>query len=294
MTDDVFAIIGTGKMGTGMGLLLNEAGKKVAAVADLNSACAEKVAQLLGCRAYKVLSEAAGEANFILITTPDDAIEQACRMIVADHGIRPGSKVVHLSGAGGLDLLLPAAQAGAQTACIHPIQSLADAQSVLERIPGSTFGITTAKENESWAVRFVEDIGGTPLLVAEQDRPLYHAAACMASNYLVTLMHLVQTIYMQFGPDKLQAQKAFWPLVKGTIANMEEKGIAESLTGPIARGDVGTVIKHLETLEAALPSDLPVYRVLGNLTADLAYRNGTLKQDQFIQLKSILKGDCHE
>ena len=87
--------------------------------------------------------------------------------------------------------------------------------------------------------------GGRPFLVSGEDKALYHAAACMASNYLVTLMFLVEEIYGRIGLSREEAIRAFWPLVKGTFVNIESKGTIASLTGPIARGDGGTVRKHL-------------------------------------------------
>ena len=294
MDQETFTIIGTGKMGTGIGLLLKKAGKSVIAVADLDYANAQHAAAILGCSAHESLSEASRAASCILIMTSDDAIASVCQKIVAEGGLRTDSKVVHMSGAGGLDLLRSAFESGSETFCIHPIQSVTDVQSALANIPGSTFGITTEKRSEPWAIRFVRDIGGTPLLVSEQDRPLYHAAACIASNYLVTLIHLAQTIYTKFGLTPDEALRAFWPLVMGTISNIEAKGTVASLTGPIARGDSGTILKHLKALSADNPSHLQFYRILGRLTADLAVQKGTLSIDQATAIKKILEGGHYE
>ena len=198
--------------------------------------------------------------------------------------------MIHTSGAGGLDLLRAARFRGALTACIHPLQTFADVESAIGKIPGSTFGITADEEIEPWAFRIVEDLGGRPFRVPDEDKALYHAAACMASNYLVTLMVLVEDIYGRMGLDREEAIRAFWPLVKGTIGNIESKGTIASLTGPIARGDGGTIRKHVRGFRKRFPELLKLYREMGLITAEVAVRKGTLKEDKMAEIRSILKG----
>lgn len=288
---DSISIIGSGNVGTALGFLLRKAGYPVVAAADLNRDAARRCADLTGARSYDNLTEAAAQGACILIATSDDAIEPVCRSLSESGAVRPDQKVVHVSGASGLDPLASARSLGARVAAVHPIQTLADIDSAIVRIPGSTFGVTADEEIMSWAFQLVRDLGGKPIAISNADRPLYHAAACIASNYLVSMMHLVQGIYQHFGLAPEEALQAFWPLVEGTIRNIEMKGPVRSLTGPIARGDIGTLSKHLEAILAYEPSRLPIYRSMGMLTADLALIKGTVSQDQFDQIKKLLKGD---
>ena len=145
MTEETFAILGAGKTGTGIGTVLQQSGKRVVAVADCDRAAAERAAQMIGCPAFASLPDAAHSASRVLITTSDDAIEPVCRMLAEAGSFHAGMIVIHMSGAGGLSLLSSAAAAGAETACIHPIQSFSSADSAAARIPGSTFGVTTTK-----------------------------------------------------------------------------------------------------------------------------------------------------
>ena len=208
-----------------------------------------------GGRPYLNFSEAALAADCIIITTPDDAIAQVCMKISSDGGIRPGAKVIHMSGAGGLELLESAQDAGAHIACIHPLQSFADVDGAVKNIPGSTFGITSEDEIKEWSIQMVRDLGGIPFFISDADKPLYHAAACMASNYLTTLIHMVEEIYQSLGLNREDTIRAIWPLVMGTIANIKTKGTVQALTEPVARGDAGTVKKTHRGLatEAAGP-----------------------------------------
>jgi predicted short-subunit dehydrogenase-like oxidoreductase (DUF2520 family) len=195
-----------------------------------------------------------------------------------------------MSGAGGLDLLSAAKNAGAYVGSIHPLQSFADVEGAIKNIPGSTFGITTHDEIKDWAVRIVEDIGGIPFFIPEADKPLYHAAACMASNYLTTLIHTVQDMYMSLGLTQDAAIQAFWPLVRGTLKNIEMKGTVSALTGPVARSDIGTIRKHLRALHDKLPIYLPAYCSMGILAADIGVKKKTLSEEEAETIKKLLRG----
>jgi predicted short-subunit dehydrogenase-like oxidoreductase (DUF2520 family) len=284
------AILGPGKVGTALGYLLKQAGHNVVAVAGRSLESAKRAVGYTGGEPTTDFVRAAREADCVLITTTDDAVASVCKAVAEGGGFRKGVKVVHTSGVGGLDLLRAAKSHGAHLACIHPLQTVADVESAIEKIPGSTFGITADEEIGPWADRIVGDLGGKPFHVSGEDKALYHAAACMASNYLVTLLVLVEEIYGRMGLSREEATRAFWPLVKGTIGNIENKGTILSLTGPIARGDGGTVRKHLRGFRKRFPSLLKLYREMGLFTAEVAVRKGTLKEEKLAEIRSILKG----
>ncbi|SEM31283.1 Predicted oxidoreductase, contains short-chain dehydrogenase (SDR) and DUF2520 domains [Syntrophus gentianae] len=289
------AIIGAGKVGTAVGYLLKKAGYDIIAIADRNPAVFENGFSYTGGKPYSNLEEAARGANVIFITTPDDEISGTCKTLSDSGAILPGDKVIHMSGAGGLDLLESARRSGALVASIHPIQSFADIEGAIENLPGSTFGVTAQREIESWAEKLVRDLGGRPFLVSEADKPLYHAAACMASNYLTTLMYTVEAIYASFGLTREESLQAFWPLVRGTMKNIERQGTVSALTGPIARGDLGTIQKHLAAFSVKLPHFLPIYRELGLLTVDLGVEKQSLSAERAEALKHLLLGEIdHE
>ena len=287
-TKDRVAVLGPGKVGTAVGYLLHKAGYDIVALAGRTEESARKALPFTGGNIFSSFAVAAARADCILITTTDDAIRIVCEKIAKD-GVRPESKVIHMSGAGGLDLLESARRAGASVGSIHPIQSFADVQGAIENIPGSTFGITVDENIKDWALQFVSDLGGHPFFVSEADKPLYHAAACMASNYLVALMHMVEEIYRSLGLNQEEAIRAFWPLVKGTLLNIETKGTVQSLTGPIARGDAGTIEKHLQAILSKHQELHDVYCLNGIYTADVALEKGTLTPEKAKEIKSLLK-----
>ncbi len=288
---DRIAVIGAGKVGTAVGYLLRSSGYRIVAVADRDPAAAEKSLPYTGGVAFTLPAEAARLANIILLTPPDDEIAGLCTLLSQGGAIEKGDKVVHMSGAGGLDLLESARRAGALVASIHPIQSFADIEGAIENLPGSTFGVTAEPDLAAWSEELVRILGGIPFSVSEADKPLYHAAACMASNYFTTLMHTVESIYASFGLTREEARQSFWPLVRGTVKNIERQGTIQALTGPIARGDSGTIHSHLRALREKLPQFLPLYKELGVLTVDVGLKKQTLSPERAEAIKRLLEGE---
>ena len=288
---DSIAILGLGKVGRAVGYLLRSAGYEIRAVAGRSPQRLREGARFTGGAIFTDFTAAASLTDCIFITTTDDAIASVCLEITRGGAIRPGKKVIHMSGAGSLALLAPASQAGAHVACIHPLQSFATVEEAIKNIPGSTFGITAASpEIKSWSEQVVLDLRGTPFSVSDEDKPLYHAAACLASNYFTTLMHSVTTIYGTLGMTPAEALKAFWPLVRGTVHNIETMGTVQALTGPISRGDAGTVAKHLAALRERLPDLLPLYCEMGIQTIALGLEKNTLSPEKADTIKTLLKG----
>jgi predicted short-subunit dehydrogenase-like oxidoreductase (DUF2520 family) len=290
MRMDCIAILGLGKVGMAVGFLLRTAGYRIVAVASRSTVSLNKGIVYTGGEAYTNYSDAAAQAECILITTADDAIESVCKEISSAGSIKPGNKVIHMSGAGGLNLLETAHAVGANVACIHPLQSFADVEGAIKNIPGSTFGITTVDEIKEWSVQIVRDLGGIPFFVSDTDKPLYHVAACIASNYLTTLIHMVEEIYQLVGLNREDSIRAIWPLVKGTMKNIEEKGTVHALTGPVARGDIGTINKHIQALHNRLPALLPAYSILGLLTTEIGLKKETLSPHNAERIKELLEG----
>jgi len=294
MKKDLIAIIGLGKVGAAVGHLLRSAGYEITAIADRSPDALERGVRYTGGVVSNDPLQASLPATSIFITTPDDIIESVCSEIARGGGFGPGKRVVHMSGAGGLGLLESARAAGAEVATIHPLQSFVDIEGVIESIPGSTFSITAEGEIKDWAVHIVRALGGIPFFVSDADKPLYHAAACMASNYLVTLMNMVEGIYRHLGMEGDEAIRSFWPLVRGTLRNIEGRGTEKSLTGPIARGDIGTLRKHLKVLRETMPELLNLYCEMGLFTVEIGMKNNTLSGDRAEEIRSLLKGVSDE
>jgi predicted short-subunit dehydrogenase-like oxidoreductase (DUF2520 family) len=284
-----FAIIGLGMVGTAIGHLLKNSGHKIIAVYDKSPAALKRALPCTGGRAFRNPGEAVAKADSILITVPDDAIFSACNEIARAELVRE-KFVFHMSGAGGLDLLDAAKRAGAVTASIHPLQSFSSIDNAIQNIPGSIFGITADKKAKTQARIIVRDLRGIPIFISPDQKPLYHAAACIASNYLVSLFNVVESIYESIGINKKNARKAYLPLIYGTLKNIEISGCVDALTGPIARGDANTIRKHIATIKETQPQYSSLYSALGLVTVNIAQTKGTLSSRQAKIINDLLKG----
>ncbi len=283
-------IIGLGKVGSAIGFLLRKAGYRIAAVVDPSEEARQRNIHYTGGIAFSAPDRITIDADCYLITTGDDHIAPACEALSGK--LRSGAIVIHMSGAGGLDLLSAASARGALTGCIHPLQTFPDIESAIAAMPGTVFGVTADARLKAWAERFVDAVGGVPFFIEDHQRPLYHAAACIVSNYFVSLMYMAGELYRILGLDEGTARRAYWPLLTGTMNNLAARGSVAALTGPIARGDLGTLWKHLEAIRSDMPDLLPVYRELGRITADIALKKNSISLEEAEKIKSLLaKGE---
>jgi predicted short-subunit dehydrogenase-like oxidoreductase (DUF2520 family) len=278
--------IGAGTVGTALVVGLSSQGYPVVAVSSRSRASAEKLARLVnGCRVFDNNQAVADNAELIFVTTPDDFIAP----VVSQIKWHPGQSVVHCSGADSTDILQPAKDLGARVGAFHPLQTFASARQAVENIPGSTFAV----EAEEPLLRTLKDmataLNGHWVELKASDKVIYHASAVIACNYLVTLVKLATDLWQTFGVPPHQATRALLPLLKGTIHNIDTVGIPQCLTGPIARGDIGTVRKHLDALNKAAPNLLSTYRELGLQTIPIAVAKGRINREQAQELQAILE-----
>ncbi|MBI2831703.1 MAG: DUF2520 domain-containing protein [Chloroflexi bacterium] len=278
--------IGAGTVGTALAHRLNAGGYKVVAVSSRTKASAEKLAQSIdGCRAYDDSQGVADNAELVFITTPDAAIGQVAAQTVW----HAGQSVVHCSGADSTQVLEPASKPGAVVGTFHPLQTFASVRQAIENLPGSIFGIEAEEPLLGTLKDMAIALDGRWVELDASDKVLYHASAVIACNYLVTLVKMATDLWQSFGISPQEATKSLLPLLRGTISNIEAIGLPNCLTGPIARGDTGTVKKHLDALERTAPDLLSAYRELGRQTIPIALAKGKINQLQAQELEAILQ-----
>jgi predicted short-subunit dehydrogenase-like oxidoreductase (DUF2520 family) len=276
--------IGAGMAGTVLALALERIGFDVVAVASRTRASASALAgRLIDCRVTSP-QEVADLADLVFVTTPDDAIEPVVRSI----DWRAGGRVVHCSGATTTAVLEPARVAGSLVGGFHPLQTFASVENALASLTGTTFAVEAAEPLAGELFSLAERLGGRAFSLRSEDKILYHAAAVIASNYLVVLARLATDLWREFGVDQAEATAALLPLFRGTLGNLDRVGLPRCLTGPIARGDVGTICQHLEALADRAPSILPAYRLLGSEAVPIAREKGTLDPDLAERLLALL------
>ena len=202
----------------------------------------------------------------VFLAVPDDVIPEMAHALAGQGPAPNGCAAFHLSGAVSTDVLAPLHASGYAIGSFHPLQSLAHPVRSAERIPGSYVAVTGSPGAVAVARRLASALGSPVLSVPESRRPLYHAAAVMAANYLPVLLDLAARLLERAGVDSSEALPALLPLVEGSLANIREVGLGAAVTGPVARGDVETVDLHLRALE---PDDRVLYAVLARRLADV-------------------------
>ncbi|MGE5373127.1 MAG: Rossmann-like and DUF2520 domain-containing protein [Solirubrobacterales bacterium] len=272
-------LIGAGVVGTAIGLILAAKGHEITGVFDVNPESTSFLSERTGAPVFSSPEAVARSCEILFITTHDSAIEKVAGQIAATDGFTAGQIVAHMSGALTSDVLSAARNAGCFVVSIHPMQSFANAERAIANLPGSVFSIEGDAETRETAAELVTDLGGEYFYIAKEAKPLYHAGACVVSNYLVTLIDVGLQILESCGIPRGKALKAFIPLIEGTISNIERIGIPKALTGPIARGDHVTVQDHLRCLEELAPQIVRLYSMLGYYTADVANAKGTIDRE---------------
>jgi len=212
--------------------------------------------------------EACRESDVALLCVPDDEIATACATVAP--AVPPLRFVGHVSGASTLDALGQASDAGAQVFSLHPLQTIPDAEADLVGAPCAIAGSTP--EGLALARELARRLEMRAFEVPEESRDAYHAAAAMASNLLVALEESAADLLERSGVDS-PSRELLAPLVLRTAANWAERG-PDALTGPIARGDAGTVERHVDALRSLAPELLPVYEALAERARELAAQAG--------------------
>ncbi len=289
MNKPKIAIVGAGKVGSALALLLSRKGYPVAGVASRSISSARRVAVELSVPATDQPEEVTAGADVVFITTPDREIARVAGQINDRGGFRHGQVVFHTSGAHPADEVGAARLSGALAASLHPLQSFADVKMTMENLPGSYFALEGDEGTLALAEQIVLDLDGRSFSIAAVDKPLYHAAACIASNYLVSLMHFATGLYSRFGLSREEAFEALYPLVQGTIKNIRQVGPAAALTGPVARGDGTTLEGHLEVFKEVGPQEMELYCKLGLYTVRVALEKGSIDAAQGEKLTGIFK-----
>ncbi len=262
MTD--VAIVGPGRVGTLLAVACSRAGHRVVAVGGGSARSRERLTSLVaGVRAADGVADAARRGELVLVTVPDDAIEPVATELALADAFRDGQHVVHVAGSRGLDALRRAALAGARTAACHPAMTVPIGSTDPDVLIGTAWGVTAHADDRPWAHELVADLGGDAHDVPDAARGLYHAGLAVGSNAVGAALAVARQLLLTARIDDPSA--FLGPLVAASVDNVLERG-ATALTGPIARGDVGTVERHLALLDADLPELASAYRALGMVT----------------------------
>lgn len=287
-------IVGPGRLGQALGRLLHDLGQPVVAVAGRNfsrtsaafsrtSAAGKFIGQGVQAVAISALPSIASR---ILIAVPDDALPSVARELAA--APEKITVALHTCGSRGPEALELLAERGTSCGTLHPLQTVSSPEQGVADLPGSYIGITASGEALAWALEICELLRGHALTIAAENRAsyhqaLYHAAAVMASNYIVATIDAAVILFKAAGVPAEQALPALAPLIRAAVANTLAAGPEQALTGPIERGDEQTVAAHLRALGAVSESVQELYRSAGLHTVELARRKSPGIERQVIE-----------
>jgi len=278
-------IIGPGRAGTALARALARAGHDVVAATAVSEQSKRRVRDNFPRAKLADPSDVLSAADLVLLTVPDDVLPGLVAGLATTDAPYAGRLIAHASGAHGIRVLDPATRAGALPLALHPVMTFTGRDDDVDRIKGVSFGVTAPDQLRPAAEALVIEMGGEPVFIAEENRALYHAALAFAANYLVTLVSQAASMLREAGADS--PNRMLGPLLGAALDNALRFGDA-GLTGPVARGDDGTVAAHITAIGEHAPAALPAYRALARLTADRALAAGLLSASDAERLLDLL------
>ncbi len=262
--------IGAGKVGTSFGKYLVDHSFFVEGYYSKTFSSAKKAAKVTKSNAYRNIYELTQKSDIIFITTNDDNIKSVCEEVANNEGFKNASLVGHMSGAHSSAILESAKNQNCSIFSLHPLQAFASIEKAVLDLESTVFSIEGDEDRVSEITKLLDACGNNYFVLDAKDKTLYHIAACIVSNYSVTLMDFGLGVFDAIGIDREKGFRAILPLVNGSLENISKYGTASALTGPIARGDIDTITKHIDEIEKKIPDMLENYCMLGNATTDLA------------------------
>lgn len=292
-------IVGAGPVATAFAGALRERGVPVLGLWARNPTAARNASGIAGVASYSAAPpDLLLETDAVILAVRDDAVAQVAEMLLATGLVTRQHVLLHCSGARSAADAFPEAiraQLGG-VGTLHPLVALADGRTGMVALASAVFGVEGDERGMTTATALARALGGTPLMLSGEHMAAYHAAAAMASNFLVTLVDAASSLLTRSGMSTQQAAAALIPLARGSLDNIERRGAVAALTGPIQRGDVATVERHLATLSDSraltrpTSPDLPtLYRALGLRTIALARRAGAASEQALDAIEALLE-----
>jgi len=278
-------VIGPGRAGTALARALARAGHEVTAAAAVSEASKARVREFFPHARVTDPVSVIEDADLVLLTVPDDVLPGLVAGLAKTGAPYAGRLLAHASGAHGIRVLDPATRSGALPLALHPVMTFTGRRDDVDRIKGVCFGVTAPDKLRTAAEALVIEMGGEPVFIAESERGLYHASLAFAANHLVTLVAQAADMLRKAGADN--PERMLGPLLGAALDNALRFGDA-GLTGPVARGDDGTVAAHVAAIKNAEPGALNVYLALARLTADRALAAGLLNPEDAERLLDVL------
>jgi predicted short-subunit dehydrogenase-like oxidoreductase (DUF2520 family) len=281
----IVGIVGAGAVGTALGVALSRGGWPVSAIASRDEGRRERFRSLVpGARGFAEATALLDEVELIILAVPDDALPG----LASELRLYSGQAMIHTSGALGAEVLEPARAAGTQVGAFHPLVAFADTERAVAALRGATVAIEGDDQLASLLAEMADALGATAVRLAPGSKAAYHAAAMLAAGGFVALLDAIAELGRVAGLDEAGSIAIYGGLVEQTLGNARALGIERALTGPMVRGDIGTIRRHLEALERDAPGVLPLYRAIAEREVAIAESRGVLAPDVAATIRDVV------
>jgi len=287
-------IIGLGKLGSSLAIGLKKEGFIISGLCSKTDESVNYINSILGENFKNSIENAVNNADIIFVTVPDDAIENVAYEISKKirEDLICGKVFIHCSGVLSSIVFETLKNKGAYSCSLHPMQTFADKERGWQGLYGIYYGFEGDNKAREIIMPIILSFKGKVLDIDKEIKPLYHAAACISSNYLTALLYAAGCLFEKCGVELRVGLDALMPLVVNTINNIKAIGPVNALTGPISRGDAGTVATHIDAMKKIIPELLEIYNALGMLTVRLSLDKGSISKEQALKIENLL--NCND
>ena len=285
------SVIGVGRLGSALVTALHNNHFTIAAIVDHNFDLARNIAKIVGAKIYSSSIGDLAPADILFIAVPDDEIKAVVSELAIHFEQQRLSKFVfHTSGAMASDVFDPLQKFSVAGASFHPIQTFSGAKNDWQKFQNIYFGVEGNPAAVEKAAEIIDVLNGNMITIPPGKKSLYHLACTMASNYLISLMVPVVDLFDRLNLSESESLKIIYPLLQSTLSNLKTRSLAGALTGPLSRGDVKTIAKHLEVLSRDFPAYRSLYQVLGKILLNLPSVAERIPDERINTLRKMLNG----
>jgi predicted short-subunit dehydrogenase-like oxidoreductase (DUF2520 family) len=283
-------VIGAGRVGAVLGASLRAAGHTVVGASGVSDESVSRIETMLPGVAHMDPDQVVRASDLVLLTVPDDALEELVAGLAAVGAWRAGQIAVHTAGRCGTEVLAAAVAQGVMPLAIHPAMTFTGTSLDHARLANATFAVSAPAAVLPIALALAVEMGGEPIVIADEDRPTYHAALVHGANHIVTAVAQASALLARAGVEN--PGRLLGPLTHASVegAVSEAPGAASTLTGPVVRGDAETIAAHVQAL-VSYPDTLAAYRAMARATADIALSGGRIGPAQYAGVIASLGDD---
>ena len=277
-----FGFIGAGKVGFSLGKYFADNGQKLSGYYSEWIADAIEASEFTGSDYYENINQLVQDSDVLFLTVPDEKIKSLWEQLKECHISR--KIVCHCSGALSSEVFSDISKYESFGFSIHPLFAVSDKYQSYKELSQSYFTIEGAIEKIGEMKSLLESFGNPVCVVSKENKVKYHAAAAIASNFVVGLIGLSEKLLLECGFDKKSAHEALAPIIQGNVGHILKDGVIKSLTGPVERNDAETVKKHLAVLRE---DEKSLYIAVSKQILEIAQKKN--KDRDYSKIKEILK-----